>query len=446
MSKSNQSIQNIPIADLHLWTENPRDPIDVNASDADIIRRAIENDSGNWNLDSLLNEMGERYLYNELPTVVLEGGSYVVYDGNRRVALLKCIQNQNLYQEACGKIFFSEVPGELVQQTTLPCNVCSRELALDIVERVHSSSKKWGKLQYELFLNKFRKHPKGRLMLLDEATNGLVSKTPKLNEEYVQQRLLTNTNLNDTGFSVIDGELVTSNEATFAKDILTDISHVRTKDLSSARKRPGKLKDALIELDSGKYSSIQPFNPNKPITFLTGPKAAKNCASDESQEVRKQPRKRPAKHIDRKLFGGVLRPKDEKSNAVYRAIDDIFLRYSKDKVGKQYYLPIIAFSLRLLLETCARQYFSTFEPDTDCKDNALKRFLQLSKKQMKEAQLFETKTEASLNAEWINGDIKLEAVLSKWAHGTLPADESSILRHSFIVGDIIRLMWSDNSE
>lgn len=445
MNTPDQIILDIPLTDLHLWTENPRDPIDTTASDADIIHRAIENGSGNWNLDSLLAEMGERYLYNELPTVVFDEGSYIVYDGNRRVALLKCLQDQDLYQEAYGKLFFDDVPSEMVQQTTLPCNVCSKELALNIVERSHKSSDNWGKLQYELFLNKFREHPKGRLMLLDEATNGLVSKTPKLNEEYVQQRLLTNSNLYDTGFSVIDGELATSNDSNFARDILADIARVRTNDLSSARKNPGKLKDALAELNPDRYSFLEPFNPNKQITFLTGPKAVGSESESTSQETRKQPRKRPAKHVAQKLFGGTLQPRGERSNEIYRAIDDIYLRYSKDKAGRQYYLPIIAFSLRLLLETCAREYFAMHQPEVDNKDNALKTFLKLSKKQMVEAHLFETKTEVSLNAEWINGDIHLEAVLSKWAHGTLPADESSILRHSFIVGNIIRLMWSVDS-
>lgn len=181
---------------------------------------------------------------------------------------------------------------------------------------------------------------------LPEATNGLVSKTPKLNEEYVQQRLLTNSNLYDTGFSVIDGELATSNDSDFARDILADIARVRTNDLSSARKNPGKLKDALAELNPDRYSFLEPFNPNKQITFLTGPKAVGSESESTSQETRKQPRKRPAKHVAQKLFGGTLQPRGERSNEIYRAIDDIYLRYSKDKAGRQYYLPIIAFSLK----------------------------------------------------------------------------------------------------
>ena len=35
-----QKVELINIADLVLWTENPRDPIDVNASDQDIVDKA----------------------------------------------------------------------------------------------------------------------------------------------------------------------------------------------------------------------------------------------------------------------------------------------------------------------------------------------------------------------------------------------------------------------
>ena len=60
-------------------------------------------------------------------------------------------------------------------------------------------------------------------MLLDEATGGSVGKNPKLNEEYVQQRLLTDSNLNDIGFSVIDGELASNLPREDAIAVLQDI-------------------------------------------------------------------------------------------------------------------------------------------------------------------------------------------------------------------------------
>ena len=95
-----QKVVSIPISELHLWTENPRDPVDTTLSDEEIIVRAINDPSNNWNLDKLLSNFGDQYYYNQLPTVVLENNSYVVYDGNRRVALLKCIQSSELFSIA----------------------------------------------------------------------------------------------------------------------------------------------------------------------------------------------------------------------------------------------------------------------------------------------------------------------------------------------------------
>lgn len=186
------------------------------------------------NLDKMLDELGGYYYYNDLPTVVARlDGSYVVYDGNRRVAVLKCIQDPDLYMDAVGRIPTFDPPRALIEQNALPCNVCDQETALGIVERYHRGSEKWGSLQFEYFLYIHRGQPKGRLMLLNEATNGLVERNPKLNEEYVQRRLLTDKNLNDIGFAVIDGELMSIHKNEVSMSIFEDIAEVRNRDLSN---------------------------------------------------------------------------------------------------------------------------------------------------------------------------------------------------------------------
>lgn len=99
--------------------------------------------------------------------------------------------------------------------------------------------------------------------------------------------------------------------------------------------------------------------------------------------------------------------------------------------------------MRLLLEICAQEYFKANDPDKDCKDGALKPFLKAAKKKMQETAHFQEVNEITLNSEWIDGRLNFEGILSKWAHGTLCADNESIVRISGLVGNIIRLMWSD---
>ena len=84
-----QKIQNIKIEDLVLWTENPRDPIRSDATDQEVVERAVRDDNAKWNLKKLAKEMGGYYDFSELPTVVYKDGRPIVYDGNRRIILAK---------------------------------------------------------------------------------------------------------------------------------------------------------------------------------------------------------------------------------------------------------------------------------------------------------------------------------------------------------------------
>ena len=89
MPTMNQEIKYIKIQDLVLWTENPRDPIDKNATDQSIVDRALRDTSSKWSLAKLAKGMGDHYDLSELPTVVFHNKKPIVYDGNRRIILGK---------------------------------------------------------------------------------------------------------------------------------------------------------------------------------------------------------------------------------------------------------------------------------------------------------------------------------------------------------------------
>lgn len=87
-----QDVVKIPLSQLRLWTENPRDPLDGNMTNEQVIVHALKSDGeGRWSLRKLARQMGDHYDTSELPTVVrIKGGKdpqYQVYDGNRRVIL-----------------------------------------------------------------------------------------------------------------------------------------------------------------------------------------------------------------------------------------------------------------------------------------------------------------------------------------------------------------------
>ena len=140
-----QEIKNIKVSELKLWSENPRDPIDPKSTDFDIIKRAIDENPGDWNLDKMVKEMGSHYDFSEIPTVVYLEGAPVVFDGNRRVAVLKYLQNKALYCSLTGKLFqTTNASKELLELKEIPCNVCDKDTALTNIERKHVSNGSWG--------------------------------------------------------------------------------------------------------------------------------------------------------------------------------------------------------------------------------------------------------------------------------------------------------------
>lgn len=84
-----QEVKLIDIADLVLWTENPRDPIHGKGTNQDVVNKACSDKFSKWSLPKLAKEMGPYYDFSELPTVVYHENIPVVYDGNRRIILGK---------------------------------------------------------------------------------------------------------------------------------------------------------------------------------------------------------------------------------------------------------------------------------------------------------------------------------------------------------------------
>ena len=146
-----QEINKIKISELKLWSENPRDPIDIASSDFDIIKRAIDDNPIEWNLNKLVIEMGNHYDFSEIPTVVYINKISIVFDGNRRVAVLKYLQDRELYSALTGKLFFNDDPNELRELNEIPCNVCDKDTALTNIERKHVNNGSWGAYPARIF-------------------------------------------------------------------------------------------------------------------------------------------------------------------------------------------------------------------------------------------------------------------------------------------------------
>lgn len=335
-----QKIQDIDIRALVLWTENPRDPIDENANDQDIVDRALDDKLEKWSLRALAQQMGEYYDFSELPTIVYRSGKPVVYDGNRRVVL--------------GKLFLKlvAVPDGLNFNIPpfpdkIPCNVCPEDVALKNIYRKHSGDGSWRPLERDIFRYRYMHEPKSTFILFNELT-GIIDAFPHLNKRFVKEEVFTEARLAEMGFFLDGGKLRTNHSKSDALAILTDISDkVLTKEISTRNNRWEPLK--ALEKTTQKILDTNKERPTRQSDI--------HFDSNKDREEQKQRVTRRIKERSPEIFGETiyLRPSD--TNNLYRDICELYRFYQGSGSGRLSgaFPAIIRMSLRLLCELAAKE-------------------------------------------------------------------------------------------
>lgn len=320
-----QEIKKIHIKDLVLWTENPRDPIDPNATDQEIADKAINQDvRKKWSLKKLFSSMGNRYDLSELPTVAYKDGKPVVYDGNRRILIGKIIHRRVMVREH--KLFEGfEFP------ESIECNVCSIDVALEHVDRKHAESGSWDPIERDTFKHKHMGKEKSAFLILEEST-GIISSNPDLNKRFVSEEIFDSTSLHKMGFSTVNEKLRTAylnNED--SKKILEKVEDLIVNKEITTRKNRGNIIN-LLEKDP----NIKSILNNRRDQF-------KDFESDKFKAKRKTPTIRGKKHP---LFGKKLILKAGAINNIYSDL----LKLSRQNGYSDDFPMIIRMGLRLLCE------------------------------------------------------------------------------------------------
>ena len=339
-----QEVKNINIKDLVLWTENPRDPIDKNATDQDIVDKALNDKLSKWSLKKLAKEMGDYYDFSELPTVVYHKKKPVVYDGNRRIVLGK-IKHGLVHIQNKANIKIPDFPD------IIPCNVCSKKIALNNVYRKHSGTGSWLPLERDLFLYKFMGKEKSIFLLLEEET-GIISANPHLNQGFVKDELFKEENLKRMGFSFKNGRLLTIHSDQESHSILSDISEKVAKKIVTTRKNRGKVVEVL---NPSSQRLIDQNKKNKPSHSAANFKKPKNASKPKTKRQSRRTTKKTSE-----IFGGSLYVRMGDVSNLYRDIVDLHKFYINDKKRLSQTFPsLIRMSLRLLCETAAKKHNNT---------------------------------------------------------------------------------------
>ena len=330
-----QKIVEITISNLVLWTENPRDPIDPKSTDQDIADKAWKDEHEKWNLLRLAKEMKTHYDLSELPTVVYHEKTPIVYDGNRRMILAK-LKHDYVKLDGFDISKLPEIP------SVIPCNVCSKDIAIQNVFRKHGDSGSWSPLDRDLFIHKFLKEPKSTFLKLDDAT-GIISSNSHLNQVFVKNEIFTSEKLKEMGFEFVNDELESKHSDAEAKTIFEDISSKIAAKVISTRSNRGRVVEVLDTssrnlIESNKKKSLKKIH----ISASVLPTSTKKKMSARTKKK------------DPEIFNGPLYLKSGQVSDLYRDIVDLFNYYHQKKdLFSQYFPSLIRMSLRLLCEAAA---------------------------------------------------------------------------------------------
>ncbi|WP_315392380.1 hypothetical protein [Prevotella denticola] len=341
-----QEIKNIRILDLVLWSENPRDPIDSNAKDQDIVDMAMKDRSGLWQLQKLADQMGEYYDFSEIPIVVYEDEKPVVYDGNRRVILAKISKGL-----VTTKTVIKNLPSV---PDLIPCNVCKKEIAINSILRKHGTKGTWRPLYRDQFIMKYKDNgKKSDFLIIDEAT-GIISEHPKMNQGFVKDEVFTPSNLEKMGLRINAGKLESKHSVDVLNEILSDLCDKIERNFLNTRKSRG---DVFGILDDNTKHLIHDDKKNSFVEITSGDtkdgKQEQDTISNNAQGKRKTRRTKSAEQM---LFGKQLTLKAGNVNNLYRDICDLndYYNMNSSRLTRSF-ATLIRMSLRLLCETASSE-------------------------------------------------------------------------------------------
>jgi hypothetical protein len=342
-----QEVKKINLADLVLWTENPRDPIDSSADDQKIVDKAITDTRSKWNLSKLAKEMGAHYDFSELPTVVYQRGKPIVYDGNRRVILGKIKYGM----VAVNGFDPSEVPAFPIE---IPCNVCSKDIALDNVYRKHAETGSWLPLERDIFLHKHMKKEKSPFLIIEENT-GLISAEPHLNQRFVKEEIFSEDVLKKLGMVLDGNSLLSKHNADQTIAIFEDLSRKIKEKKISTRHNRGKVIDVL-DPDHQQLVADHKKRPLQQVDLRTRQESVSETKSDQQRKSRR------TKTTSQDLFGGPLYLRIGGVSNLYRDIADLYSFYIDRKQSLSEVFPsLIRMALRLLCEAAAKDCAQTMD-------------------------------------------------------------------------------------
>lgn len=400
------------VSSILLDQENPRFPSVNNQREA---------------LYAMLNEQGDK-IYNLACDIVQHGldpskrliifedkGKYIDGDGNRRMTALKILETPDLIKNHKSYTKFNKL-SKAIKGKKIDEVEC-------VVFQSRSSIRHWLEINHSGELDGRGQIPwssEQKQRFKGAKTIGLLAKEKLLNE-----KLITEAEFDSVNVTTLT-RLLSSKPGQTALSIKKRNGAIIFHDLK-----------ALLYI----YKSLigksvkEVYHKEDRKKFLSEVLGEEGGSLDKTGSRRTQ----WVKGNDRPIFGEVLILKPGVVNNIYRDICEI---YEKNKSTGRC-VEILGFSMRLILDVAAREYFTENQNPGVKKDDIYREYIKLIKSQVNQ----KDKNTLSLDKSIKNliEEDNVEALLAKLAHGSVHANIQMVLNLSYIVGSILKIHFAKRS-
>lgn len=456
----------IPIDKLSLWDENARFPDQYYHSDEkELIKYFLS--KPNFKIKELIDEIVLDFDLPHIEKVVVwdTDDNLIVLEGNRRLTGYKLLVNPQVIADIDSKLYSYLIEKQstisITNEFNLDCLISEdKDQCYRYIDRKHSKGNNqvnW--LEPERMNYSKRRGVENQNAKLKIAISNFVRKID-LPEEIINEilgqgyvttffRLITTGPAKEIyGLSTDENGGLCFTDGAFPDKLKVIIHNVLKKEDFDGKRvdtrelnKNQEIADYLKTVKSENVKKVEKeIEDNKKqdlfgneSTSLSANRPKTNISTASSSQ-----RKTPRTKENDILFGRSLALKSGKVNDLYRAILSI---YEKNQ-NEASVLPIIGMSLRLITEVAARVYFDETEPEKAKKDQLYNDFLKLAKREMRLEQ--EYKNYLSLTTDWLDGSNNLEGMLAKYAHGNITTSLDSLLKNSFIIGEVLEYYFKRN--
>lgn len=438
----------VSIKDLILWDENARFPDQYYNSDEKELIKYFLNKPG-FKIVALIEEIVLDFDLPHLEKIVVWDNieQFIVLEGNRRLTGYKLLANPSLIEGLDSKtysyLFEKNLQLGITSDFKMDCLISDdKEECLRYVDRKHNKGNNqvnW--LEPERVNYSKRRGNESQNAKLKVAITNYVRQldlpenliNSVLGKGYVTTffRLVATGPAKETyGLKINTEGQLEFEDKNFPEKLKVIIYNVLKKegfdgervDSRTLNKNP-EIKDYLKSVKSENLKKVKKEIKKNTTTDFFG----NETLTIGNQKPLKTPPSKPKKII----FGKELSLRPGRVNDLYHAIEKIYKKHESDELV----MPIIGMSLRLITEVAARTYFEVNDPDNASEDQLYKKFLKMAYKDMSLSK--EKWNYLSLTTDWLNGDVKLEGLLAKYAHGSIITSKDGILKSSFIIGEIL---------